>query len=136
MKNIIATLLITAALLTGSSVFASSASINTTINNTSVSGINTINIGSGSFRASRFAVRSHQQYMVRGTQVLIELEGDGDTDLDLYVYDSNGNLIGKRDGNTDYETMILNIYKSSYFTIKVVNRGDIYNDYNLSVETL
>ena len=59
------------------------------------------------------------------------ISGDGDTDLDMYVYDENGNLIGKDDDYSD------DCYVSWYpkwtgtFTVKVVNRGKVYNDYYL-----
>ena len=59
------------------------------------------------------------------------ISGDGDTDLDMYVYDENGILIGKDDDYSD------DCYVSWYpkwtgtFTVKVVNRGKVYNDYYL-----
>ena len=59
----------------------------------------------------------------------IVVSGDGDTDLDLYVYDSNGNLIARDRDYTD------DCYVSWYpkwtgrYTIKIVNRGAVYNRY-------
>lgn len=61
----------------------------------------------------------------------IAIIGDGDTDLDLYVYDENGNLV---ESDTSYSG---NCYVSfsprwtGNFSVKVINRGNIYNDYVL-----
>ena len=61
----------------------------------------------------------------------VAVVGDGDTDLDLYIYDSNGNLITKDEDLSD------NCYCSwvpawtGTFTIKVKNRGDVYNKFVL-----
>lgn len=59
----------------------------------------------------------------------ILVSGDGDTDLDLYVYDSNGNLIEKDDDYTDdcYVRWVPSWTGS--FTVKIINRGPIYNNY-------
>jgi hypothetical protein len=74
----------------------------------------------------------HRVYLNRG-HAHIYLSGDGDTDLDLYVYDS-GSEIGRRVGRSDDEAMGINIYRSGWFTIKVVNLGSVYNNYRLWVE--
>lgn len=57
------------------------------------------------------------------------ISGDGDTDLDLYVYDSRGNLIGS---DTDYSDDCVVRWVPAWtgeFTIKVVNRGALYNNF-------
>lgn len=57
------------------------------------------------------------------------VSGDGDTDLDLYVYDENGNLITS---DTDYtDDCYVRFYPrwTGTFTIKIVNRGGVYNNY-------
>ncbi len=59
------------------------------------------------------------------------VEGDGDTDLDLYIYDANGNLIVADEDYTDYCICDFRPYVTSQFTIKIVNRGSVYNRYHL-----
>lgn len=57
------------------------------------------------------------------------VSGDGDTDLDLYVYDANGNLIGS---DTDYTDDCVVRWVPAWtgeFSIKVVNRGAVYNNF-------
>lgn len=66
---------------------------------------------------------------IAGELAEVAVIGDGDTDLDLYVYDSNGNAIAS---DTDYTD---NCYVSwtprwtGRFIIKIVNRGNVYNNY-------
>lgn len=75
----------------------------------------------------------HRVFLNRG-HAHIYLSGDGDTDLDMYVYDSDGDEVGRRVGRTDDESMGINIYRSGWFTIKVVNIGNVYNNYRLWVQ--
>lgn len=66
-----------------------------------------------------------------GETVYIYVQGDGDTDLDLYIYDENGNLI---DSDLDPGDTCLCSFKPKWygkFTIKVKNRGDVYNKYTI-----
>jgi hypothetical protein len=59
----------------------------------------------------------------------IGVSGDGDTDLDLYVYDANGNLIAYDEGYSD-DCFVNWVPKwTGAYTIKVVNRGRVYNQY-------
>lgn len=62
----------------------------------------------------------------------IIVSGDGDTDLDLYVYDYNGNLVGSDiDYSDDCIVSFIPRWTGS-FTIKVVNRGNVYNRYAIA----
>lgn len=66
---------------------------------------------------------------VAGYLAEILVSGDGDTDLDLYVYDSNGNLI---ESDTDYTDDCYVRWVPRWtgsFTVKIVNRGRVYNRY-------
>ena len=66
-----------------------------------------------------------------GEAARVVVEGDGDTDLDLYIYDANGNLIVADEDYTDYCICDFLPYVTSQFTIKIVNRGSVYNRYHL-----
>ena len=66
-----------------------------------------------------------------GEQARIVVDGDGDTDLDLYIYDQNDNLITKDDDNTDYCICTWTPKWTGKFTIRIVNRGNVYNEYTL-----
>jgi hypothetical protein len=66
---------------------------------------------------------------VKGYLAEVLVSGDGDTDLDLYIYDSNGNLITC---DTDYTDDCYVRWVPAWtgrFTIRVVNRGGVYNNY-------
>jgi hypothetical protein len=63
----------------------------------------------------------------------IRIQGDGDTDLDLYVYDEAGNLISSGTGYTDCEEVQVQPFYRQTMTIKVVNRGSVYNAYTIRV---
>lgn len=65
----------------------------------------------------------------KGNLAEVLVSGDGDTDLDLYIYDSNGNLIAS---DTDYTDDCYVRWVPAWtgrYTIRVVNRGGVYNNY-------
>lgn len=66
-----------------------------------------------------------------GETTTIYVSGDGDTDLDLYVYDSNGNLIAYDDDGLDECLVRFVAYRNHTFTVRVRNRGSVYNCYTL-----
>lgn len=66
-----------------------------------------------------------------GETAVVTAIGDGDTDLDLYVYDENGNLIEKDADYTDDCVVTFTPKWTGVFVIKVVNRGNVYNNYIL-----
>lgn len=84
------------------------------------------------YRLPANSVQTHQVFLNRG-YARIMVSGDGDTDLDLYIYDSTG-LIGRAESYGDDEIIPITIYNGGYFTVKVVNRGNVYNDYALIVQ--
>lgn len=64
-----------------------------------------------------------------GETAIATVIGDGDTDLDLYIYDANGNLIDKDDDYTDNCVCTWVPRWTGTFTIKIINRGRVYNRY-------
>jgi hypothetical protein len=57
--------------------------------------------------------------------------GDGDTDLDVYIYDEFGNLIGSDTDHSDNCVVMWTPRWTGRFAIKVVNRGSVYNRYQI-----
>lgn len=68
-----------------------------------------------------------------GEVTAIRIQGDGDTDLDLYVYDGNGYLISSSTSYSDCEEVQVVPYYRQSLTIKVVNRGSVYNAYSIRI---
>ncbi|MDX1948011.1 MAG: hypothetical protein SFU86_21610 [Pirellulaceae bacterium] len=66
-----------------------------------------------------------------GEVTVFTLSGDGDSDLDLYIYDENGNLIGSDTGYSDEARVAIRPYWTGHFTIRVVNRGGILNNFRV-----
>lgn len=68
---------------------------------------------------------------ISGQLAEIGVRGDGDTDLDLYIYDSNGHLITYDSDYTDFCYVSWVPIWTGRYTIKIVNRGPIVNNYRL-----
>ena len=68
---------------------------------------------------------------IEGRLAEILVRGDGDTDLDLLVYDSNGHLIAQDADYTDKCYVSWVPVWTGRFTVKIVNRGPILNNYHL-----
>ena len=66
-----------------------------------------------------------------GELAVVTVIGDGDTDLDLYIYDQFGNLVTFDDGPTDNCVVSWVPRQTGYYTIKVVNRGRVFNRYTI-----
>lgn len=62
----------------------------------------------------------------------IAVKGDGDTDLDLYVYDANGHLIASDDDYTDGCFVQFTPRWTGRFSVRVKNRGRLYNRYAIA----
>ena len=87
-------------------------------------------------RFFRIPARSTQEWVVTlhgGERTGIVVSGDGTTDLDVYIYDYNGNLIVSDITYGDQCSFFVDVFYTSDFTIRVVNRGYVYNDYELFV---
>lgn len=76
--------------------------------------------------------KSHVDYtasFVKGRLAEVLVSGDGDTDLDLYVYDSSGNLIASDADYTDDCYVSWVPRWTGRYTIRIVNRGPVYNSF-------
>ena len=62
----------------------------------------------------------------------VYVSGDGDTDLDLYIYDENGNLIDSDTDSTDECLCTFTPRWTGQFKIKIKNRGNVYNEYQIT----
>lgn len=92
-------------------------------------------VGGPRYTTEIVAAKSTDTYRIQfraNELAAVTVDGDGDTDLDLYVYDENGNLITKDDDYTDYCYVTFTPRWTGYFTIKIVNRGSVYNRYAIS----
>jgi len=84
----------------------------------------------------RVQAHSTDTYSIRfyGNELAcVIVSGDGDTDLDVYVYDHNGNLVAS---DTDYSDDCVVAWTPRWtgnFTIKIKNRGRVYNNYVMTV---
>lgn len=85
------------------------------------------------YRVPKNSIQRHQVYLRPG-MAEITISGDGDTDLDLYIYNGYGDLIAYSEGYSDDESVYFNVFQGGSFTVKVVNRGSVYNEYQLSIE--
>ena len=68
-----------------------------------------------------------------GQTATVVVKGDGDTDLDLYILDEYGNKITE---DSDYSDECLARFTPRWtgrFTIVIVNRGYVYNEYVLAM---
>ena len=93
-------------------------------------------VGGAKYKRSSVLAHSTDTYQVtlRGQEsTLITLRGDHDTDLDLYVYDQNGNLVDYDNDYSDSCVCEVTPRWTGNFTIKIVNRGSVYNRYVLDV---
>lgn len=93
-------------------------------------------IGGPIGRYSRVPAFCNQDWVVGligGQATTVAVSGDGTTDLDLYVFDQNGILVASETSYGDQCYIILNVYITSNFDVRVVNRGSVYNDYQLLI---
>lgn len=122
MKNLVTKLFVAMFILASSSMFTL-AHANSTASTIAPDSIYTV-------YASHFA--THRIYLYRG-HAHIYLSGNGASDLDLVVEDSNGLAVSSVSGGDD-EMVHLDVSRSGYFTVRVVNHGHLHNHYRLWVE--
>lgn len=66
-------------------------------------------------------------------EAAVYVEGDGDNDLDLYVYDENGNLVGRDVDRGDVCLVTWTPAWTGKFTVKIKNLGSsVYSEYLLA----
>ena len=87
-------------------------------------------------RSGRFRIKAGETHTFRaafygGELASVLVLGDGDTDLDVYVYDAAGKPVAVDDDYTDACFVEWKPRWTGTFTIKVVNRGRVYNDYSI-----
>jgi len=68
-----------------------------------------------------------------GESTTVIVNGDGDTDLDLYIYNDRGQLVASDTDSTDYCVCRFFVTRSARYTIRVVNRGSVYNVYRIDM---
>lgn len=97
-------------------------------------GVSRGRVGGASKTLESVKANATDRYTIKfygGEVAEIFVSGDGDTDLDLYVYDDNGNLIEKDDDYTDDCYCRWTPRWTGSFTVKIVNRGNVYNRYTM-----
>jgi hypothetical protein len=93
----------------------------------------TVAMAQGTFRLFGGRTHTYNAYVVAGVPAAITINGDGDTDLDLYVYNRFGNLVAVDEDDTDLCIVRWVPASSGMVTVRVVNRGSIFNDYVIVV---
>jgi len=86
----------------------------------------------GKYRIAAEGVRTFTICFHGGETAHIDIEGDGDTDLDLYVYDSRGNLVVSATDYSDKCCVMWVPIRGECYTIKVLNYGGVYNDFEIA----
>ena len=64
-------------------------------------------------------------------RAFVSVSGDGDTDLDCYVYDHHGHLVDSDQDGTDECRLEWWPRSTGSFTVRVRNRGHVYNHYTM-----
>lgn len=73
----------------------------------------------------------YQERFVGSYDAGVWISGDGSTDLDLYIYDGNGNLVCRSEASGDDEFCIWKPIWTGNFTIRIKNRGSVWNQYSI-----
>jgi hypothetical protein len=87
----------------------------------------------GSFRLYPDRVHTFTAMVYAGQPVRVEVRGDRDrrADLDLYIYDAYGNQVAVDDDRTNFCIGGWVPDFTGVVTIRVVNHGWVYDDYDL-----
>ena len=82
-------------------------------------------------RVEAFGTKTYDVYYSGDELAAVLLSGDGDTDLDLYVYDADGDLVASDTDITDDCVCLWAPRRTQRYTIRVVNRGLVFNRYTI-----
>jgi hypothetical protein len=85
-------------------------------------------------RAQAGGTDVYTRYFRAGEVVRVAISGDGDTDLDLYVSCPCDRVVARDEGPTDDAAVQFRAPESGLYTIRVVNRGPVYNEYAIAVD--
>lgn len=87
----------------------------------------------GSRRIPAHSTQEFTMWVSGPSEARLVVDGDGDTDLDLYVYDGGWELLDSDDDRTDYCVARWHQRQAGRVRVVVVNLGDVYNDYRVSL---
>jgi hypothetical protein len=89
----------------------------------------------GWYRVEAFSTQSFTERFRGGETTRIQLSGDGDTKLELRVYDAAGRLVASDAlGSGDDRVVFVTPRLTGTYTVKVTNRGGVFNDYWLRMD--
>lgn len=89
-----------------------------------------------SYRADANSTRSVDLSLCTN-RVYVKVKGDGDTDLDFTITDDRGNVVHRDFDSTDLTFVTLTPRVSggcASYTLKVQNRGNVYNNFVVTIE--
>jgi hypothetical protein len=83
-------------------------------------------------RVEAFDTDRFEAVRFRGQErATVRVSGDGTTDLDLFILDRNGQVVASDEDYTDECVVSFLPSRTDYYTVVVVNYGDIWNEYTL-----
>ena len=80
---------------------------------------------------SAYSTDTYKIQFKENQKARVQVTGVGLTDLDLYIYDNNGNLITSDTSDSDNCECVWTPQWTGEFTIRIKNRGGMYNLYYL-----
>ncbi len=98
--------------------------------------LTTLSVGSASAQSRTYRVDADSttriNFRLCDARVRIKVAGDRDTDLDFRIVNSTGEQVYRNDDPTDRtSTTIHNGRGCNSYTLYVVNRGDVFNDFRV-----
>ncbi len=82
-------------------------------------------------RVDAYTIDKYVMEFRGGETAAVAISGDGDTDLDLFVEDANEQLVCAYTDNTDQGLCVWTPAESGNFTIRIMNHGNVWNEYEL-----